>query len=376
MSRPEAPYPRALPRLLPLLTLLSACAAGAADSPPPPEPLPVQTLEVVPTDGYQVQRAYTGVVRARRDTALAFERGGLVAKVLVDEGDVVQRGQLVARLDTSQLRAARRRLIASLEQARAGVGISELTSARLSSLAEDQFASRQASDEARFGLQKARAQRDEIQAAIAQIDVDLRKSRLLAPYRGTVASRSAEEGSVVAAGVPVVRFQEQGGLEALVGVPESVAPELPPGSEHTLRIGAREVRARVSAQVDRVERRTRTLGVIFALPDDDPATDGQVARLLHQRTIAEPGAWLPLSALTRGLRGLFTVYAVGADQRLQREEVELLHATEQRAFVRGTLAPGAQVVASGLHRVVPGQRVRDLGPAASTTAQTTAEVTP
>ncbi|MEM7437046.1 MAG: efflux RND transporter periplasmic adaptor subunit [Myxococcota bacterium] len=354
------------------LSLASASSIGCAPNEnhaaAAAAPLRVETLRIEPLDDYAVRRVFSGIVRSRRASRLGFERGGLVSKVLVDEGDRVEEGQLIARLDTAQLRAARKRIVAALAEAQAGVGISTLTADRLSQLAQEEFISRQSADEARFGLEAANAKKLELQAALAQVDVDLRKSRLLAPFSGIVSARMVDEGTVVAAGTPVVRFRESDEKEAVVGVPTFVA--IPVGTEQELEVGGTILRAPVTAVVDDVDARTRTVTVIVALPDDVPAADGEMVRLVHRRQVDGSGFWIPTTAMTEGFRGTWTVYSIkadGEDQVVAREAVEVLHTETDRAFVRGTLEPGDQVIATGLHRVVPGQRVLVGEPRADTT---------
>ena len=296
--------------------------------------------------------------RSRRASQLGFERPGLVAKVFVDEGDAVEEGQLIAQLDTAQLRAARRRMSASLREAQAGVGISTLTADRLAKLADEQYISRQSADEARFGLRAAEAKQMELRAALAQIDVDRDKSKLVAPFSGIVSTRLVDEGTVVAAGSPVVRFRESDEREAVIGVPRTIPLEI--GSKQQLVLDGRSFAAPVSALVNDVNARTRTVAAIIELPAELEAADGQVIELVHRRRVVDSGFWVPTTALTEGLRGTWTVYSIERDGEsgfVRREAVEVLHAETDRAFVRGTLETSDQVISNGLHRVVPGQRV-------------------
>lgn len=341
-----------------LALALSGCGSAESQAAAEPAPLRVETMQVQALDSYEVRRVFSGTVRSRRASQLGFERPGLVAKVYVEEGDVVKEGQLIASLDTAQLRAARRRVSASLKEAQAGVGISALTADRLERLADEQYISRQSADEARFSLRAAEAKRLELRAAIAQIDVDLQKSKLVAPFSGTVSTRLVDEGTVVAAGSPVVRFRESDEHEAVIGVPRTIPIEL--GSMEELILDGRSFEAPVAALVDDVDARTRTVTAIIELPADLEAADGQVVDLVHRRRVVDSGFWVPTTALTEGLRGMWTVYSVKSDGDagiVRREAVEVLHAETDRAFVRGTLEPADQIIATGLHRVVPGQRV-------------------
>ena len=337
---------------------LNACSSVESHAAANPAPLLVETMEVAELSEYEVRRIFSGTVRSRRASQLGFERPGMVAKVLVDQGDLVKAGQLIAQLDTAQLRAARRRVSASLKEAQAGVGISTLTADRLAQLADEQYISRQSADEARFGLQAAEAKRLELRAALGQIDVDLEKSKLFAPFSGTVSTRLVDEGTVVAAGAPVVRFRESDEREAVIGLPRTVPVEV--GSVQELVLDGRSFDAPITAVVDDVDARTRTMTVILELPTELGAADGQVVDLVHRRRIVDSGFWVPTTALTEGLRGTWTVYSVEADGDVgivRREAVEVLHSESDRAFVRGTLEASDRIIATGLHRVVPGQRV-------------------
>ncbi len=310
---------------------------------------------------YSVTRRFNGVVRSGRSSALGFERPGRVIKVYVDEGDVVRRGQLVAELDRKQLAAARRRLVASLQEAKAGVGIAELTARRLKKLADERFTSKQSSDEARFGLRAAQAKRDTLRASIREIDVELGKTKLYAPFAGQIAARIVDEGTVVGAGTPVVRFLEEGAKEAIVGVPASAAQTIKVGQTVDLQVGDRSVGATVKHLVADIDPRTRTVSLIFALADARSSPDGEVVVFDHRHPIAGSGFWVPTTALTQGLRGLWSLYVVDGDgagpARVRREEVHVLYAETDQAYVRGTLEDGDRIVMTGLHRVVPGQLV-------------------
>jgi len=359
LVKPHSSIPARWWTTLVAVLLVAGCERGGNHAAAEPAPLLVETLEVEPLDGYEIRRVFSGVVRSRRASRLGFERAGLVSEVLVDEGDVVEQGQLIAKLDTAQLRAARRRVLAGLREAQAGVGISTLTADRLNKLADEQFISRQSADEAKFGLQAAEAKKNELEAALAQIDVDLRKSRLVAPFSGTVSARLVDEGTVVSAGAPVVRFLESERQEAVVGIPTFIA--VPLGSEQELEVAGQRVFAPVTALVEDVDARTRTVTLIIELPEEVDAAAGEIVRLVYRRSVPGDGFWIPTTALTQGFRGLWTVYTVKSGDDgpvVAREAVEVLHTETDRAFVRGTLEAGDQVIATGLQRVVPGQRVR------------------
>ncbi|MEM6449349.1 MAG: efflux transporter periplasmic adaptor subunit, partial [Cyanobacteria bacterium P01_D01_bin.105] len=90
---------------------------------------------------------------------------------------------------------------------------------------------------------------------------------------------------------------------------------------------------------------------------------GQTVRLSLSERISSEGIWVPTEALTQGIRGLWNSYVVvpaeadGTEFVVRSQSVEILHQEGDRAYVTGTLQPGDTVVASGTHRLVPGQLV-------------------
>lgn len=76
------------------------------------KPLPVKTTQIQPAKTYQTVQSYTGEVVPMLMSEVGFERGGKIVTVLVDEGDRVTIGTVLARLDTRNLQAQRQSSIA------------------------------------------------------------------------------------------------------------------------------------------------------------------------------------------------------------------------------------------------------------------------
>jgi multidrug efflux pump subunit AcrA (membrane-fusion protein) len=379
--------------------------------------IPVETLKVEPVSSYQVQRSYTGEITARRTSKVGFERSGQLAQLFVEEGDRVTAGQPLAKLDTrnlqaqrQQLQAQRDRALAKLEQLQNGPRTEDIEAARanvrnlekelqlkkkqrsrreylyregaISREHRDEFRYQQEAlaarlDEARSRLQKLlngtrqeeiaaqRATVRELEANINNIDVTLDKSVLKAPFTGTVSQRNFDEGTVVQAGQPVVRLVENSSPEARIGLPAQFARTLQPGTSQTVQVGSQKFSATVASILPEIDPQTRTQVVVLNLEAAaiSYASPGQTVRLHRTKTIETQGYWVPLSALTQSVRGLWTCYVVvpssqGQGWQVQQQTVEILHQNSDRAFVRGTLQANQRLVANGTHRLVPGQQVR------------------
>lgn len=333
-----------------------------------PTALPVETLRIRLQDSYQARTLFTGRVQARRESALGFETAGRLAEVRVREGDRVETGDLLATLDTERLLARRAEQVAALAEAEARLALASATLERLRGVVESGGVSRQGLDEAREGRRTASAAVELARQRVAGIDVELAKSRLLAPFDGTLVERMADEGRVMATGEPVLRLLEAAPPEIRVGVAGDAVDRLEPGAVYALEHAGSTLAARLRTVLPLRSLRTRTVDALFDPVDADvELRPGDLVGLPLSVAVAAPGFWLPLSALAEGERGLWSLYVAVPDDavpaglvashRISRHGVELVHQESGRVFVRGLVQPGAEVVASGLHRVVPGQWV-------------------
>jgi len=322
-------------------------------------PLTVRTMNLEKQGHYRVEQRFAGRIEAARETRMAFERRGLVERVLLDEGDAVQSGDPVAKLDQSKLKAERKRLQANKRELEARLKLAKRTLDRQETLSRQGWQSEQRFDEARFSVDELQAAIDKVSAQIDSIEIDLEKSVLKAPFAGTVTARHVDEGAVVQAGAPVLDLAETARIHARVGVTADAAQQLETRQRYPLAVGERRVRGTLVSKRPDIQTGTRTVTALFTI-NDPGAPLGEVIELVRDRTIEQPGAWLPLTALVEDRRGLWSVYRVrpnGEAHAVDRRSVEILHSREGRAFVRGMFDDGEEIIKDGTNRVVPGQRV-------------------
>lgn len=143
------------------------------------------------------KRMFTGVIEAWQTMNITPEVGGRIAKITVQEGDKVQKGQLLAELDT---RAAR----LQLEQAEAAVAVvqanyndAKKNMERMERLIKENAVSEQQYEKIRLGYESAEAQLNQAKAALNLARYNLDVSIMKAPFDGVVASRNAEVGDVI-----------------------------------------------------------------------------------------------------------------------------------------------------------------------------------
>lgn len=359
-----------------LLTGAVACS-GPADA----EASTDETLLIVRTKPasldpeFRVMREYQGQIEPRRRSSLGFDLGGILERVFVDEGAEVGHGASLAHLDTARLEVQKRQLEAAVEEAETSLDLAVSTLGRFEQALEREAVSPQDLDEARRRREGAAAALRRVQAQLDGIEVDLRKSRLRAPYRGIVTRRLADEGEALSPGQAILEILEIDKPRVRVGVPIDVAARGDLAESAEFLVGESTVSGTRIAALPEQSARTRTVDLLFEL--DAPLGQlrvGQIARLRLGTTRNLSALTLPTSVLTESSRGLWScLVAVPAPPGgestneegvyiLERRSVEILELGsrngEPTAAVRGGLEAGELVVMEGIHRLVPGQKVR------------------
>ncbi len=339
----------------------------------------VDVAAAVAVSEYTVEREFIGRVEPTRQSQVGFELGGELERVLVDEGDSVAAGAVLAQLDTARLEARLAEAKAAVEQADSAAGFADRTYERRQEAALSGGISEQAVDAALDAANAARAGLAAAKARLNSVEVDLRKSVLTAPYDAVVVVRTIDEGNIVAAGQPVLHLQESAAPEVRIGVSGELAASIAHGDHYPLDIAGKTIDATVRAVLPLRDPSTRTVDVILQLATASNAYPGDLARMSVRQTIPEAGFWLPVTALAEGSRGLWTANVVlpidsgsiasnGATHIVEQRPVEVLYKQGTQVFVRGAIVDGDRYVTGGLQRIVPNQQVRVAGASSGSAA--------
>lgn len=320
----------------------------------------VPTLTVEYRTDASMGEYFPGLVTARRESELGFERGGRIDDIAVDVGDRVVSGQVLARLDTRALEAQIAAADAQTAEAQAQVALAQTTEDRQQTLLERGHISQQRLDEVATSTHAAEARRRAAAASANALRAQLALSVIEAPYDGVITARLSDEGGIAAPGQGLLRIVEDNALEIRVGLPPESAATLSAGEIYAFETATGEISARFRASTGVVDTRTRSVTAVFDV--EGHAQAGQVARLRLEQAIDTEGFWVPTSALAEGRRGLWSVYVLEADEygtyTIAPHAVENVRIDAGRAFVRGAVDDGAVILRSGLDRITPGQRVR------------------
>ena len=324
-------------------------------------PMPVSTTSFSSTESYTREQRFLGLVQAANRSDVGFEVAGTVASMNVQEGDTVPAGTVLATLDRQSLEARRSAASARVTQIGAELELAQGRTQRQAPLRESGAIAAQAFDDTRLAEQALEAALSAARADLRAIDIDLEKTRLRAPYHATVARKHLDDGAVARPGAPVFTLVANASREAHIGIAVEQAQGLQTGASYPVNWRGSSFQATLRAVRPDINPVSMTAVAIFDLPATIDAFDGEPVSVTLPRRVPESGGWLPLSALLEGERGVWTVLRLeptGAALRSVREVVEVLHVSGHRAFVRGTISDGDEVIDDGVHRIAPGTAVR------------------
>jgi HlyD family secretion protein len=166
-----------------------------------------------------------------REVRLAFNGSEHVDTILVEEGNRVTRDQLLARLHTERLVAARERAQADVVAARAEEHAAQLSFQRIKSLAKNKLASREEEDVAEANSRVASAHVTAAVAALAEADQAFKDAELHAPESGVIRERIVEPGDFVTPQTPVLTLALMDPVWVRTYLPESYLGRIKPGAE-------------------------------------------------------------------------------------------------------------------------------------------------
>nr|WP_136251404.1 efflux RND transporter periplasmic adaptor subunit [Ningiella ruwaisensis] len=329
------------------------------------------TVHIAPISlqsSFQRKRSVYGTVESALFADLGFELAGVLKHVLVEEGEQVEKGQVLAQLDITRLEARRVELKASLQRANADAKLAELSLKRIADLVSRELEPKQRLDESEAVLDAALAVVNEVEARLDSLAVEIAKSSLIAPFDGQALRQIVDEGTVLSSGQAVFTLLSDSALEARFGLPERVAFGLSPGDSYMLELGESTIPATVKSVARQRNLSTRTIDTLFEIDKSDLSFEqlasmvsGDLVKISVYIEQEKRGTWVPVSALASGVRGLWTLLVYDDDsERLLTRTVSLEHLDGDRAFVSGTIAPGDRIVISGTHRFTPNQRVSNI----------------
>lgn len=353
------------PRAL-LLVAISGVAIAACQEAPDidtPQVRPVRTQTVEKREA-GIPVVLTGRIESADEAALGFRISGRMIERLVNVGDQVKAGQMLARLEPQNETNALRSAQANLAAAEAALTEARNRFERQETLLSQGWTTRAQFDQAEKSRHTAQAQVDAAEAQLKSAHDLVSFTELEADAEGIVTATGAEPHEVVQAGQMIIRLAREGGRDAVFDVPANVlrsAPSEPVVSVHLTDDPAVKATGRVREVSPQADPVTRTFTVKVGLADPPEAMRLGATVTGSMQSDADPTIEIPATSLTR-TNSQPAVWIVDPDSHtVSLRNVDVARFDPATVTVSQGLDTGEIIVTAGVQALHPGQKVRLLG---------------
>ncbi|QDO97895.1 efflux RND transporter periplasmic adaptor subunit [Ferrovibrio terrae] len=344
------------------LLVLAGCERAA----PAPEPIrPVRVTTVAP-QVHESRSSYTGEVRARYETNLAFRVGGKIVARYVEIGSEVKKGAALARLDPEDTRLATQNARAQLSAAQANFNQAQTELSRYRKLFDSRVISQAELDRRQNTYNTAEAQLDSARSQLRSAQNQMDYTELHADADGVVTAIGVETGQVVSAGQTVMKLARPEEKEVVFNVAENRLDELRSATAIAISLWAqpdKEYTGVVREIAPGADPATRTYAVKVSVQNAPAGMRlGMTSTVSIVRRSEASMVALPLSALyQQGAEPAVWIYTgpvEGGEGKVELRPVKIAAFIERAVLIADGLKDGEKVVTAGVHKLIPGQAVR------------------
>jgi RND family efflux transporter MFP subunit len=328
------------------MLLLAACGGAAPEVVDKATPVRVAAATVGPA---RPAIASSGLIANRDEMRLSFKVGGVIRRIAVQEGDSVQKGQVLAEIELAEIDA-------QLEQSRQLAAKAQRDLERAERLQADQVISLEQ-------LQDVRTQASVAAAGLRATQFNRGYAAITAPRDGTVLRKLVQERELVPAGQPVLELgSRERGFVVRVGLSDREVVQVALGDPAEVRLDAyddRKLPGRVSEIAGGADPRSGLFTVEVRIESVPQAlSSGLVAKvsIYPAASRTEQLTYVPVAALVEGLKDRAFVFVQQGDI-VKRRAVRIAFMTGQQVALAEGLAPGEPVVTDGALYLDDGERV-------------------
>ncbi|MBK5567908.1 efflux RND transporter periplasmic adaptor subunit [Ensifer sp. SSB1] len=349
--------------LVPVAALVVLKAYGRTNEAPAEGPVGPQasltvSVEKVRTEPSATFVTATGSIGAWQEATIGAEASGLrLADVLVEEGDHVESGEIVARLDSALLKAQLAEQRAAVEQARATLESAQSASVRAQKLLVSKAISVESAEEKSTTFKTSRAQLAQAEAAAERKEAELAQTEIRAPFDGVVSERPAVVGAIVQTGTELLKIIRDGRVEVAVQVPEKNLQSVAVGQAATVTdASGRVTQGSVSSVAEKVDATTRLGTVRVSLSNGSGLKPGMFARVSIETAVSRMPSVAESALIWRD--GMPSVFIVEDDGKVTARAIETGTRSGGRVTVTSGLEGGESVVIAGAGFLSDGNTVR------------------
>jgi RND family efflux transporter MFP subunit len=330
-----------------LMTVLMVVSCGEKKGSEVKAPTRVKTQEVS-SASVDNRMTYVGIVEEREGTAVSFTSMGVVKRMLVNEGQYVSRGQLIAEMDDTQARNLLSGAEAQMTQANDALERYKMLHDN-GSLPEVQWVEIQS----------------KVAQAKSQLEVakkNLADCRLTAPVSGMIGQRAVKAGETALPSQAVVTILDISSVKVKVSIPESEVSGIHASTPTTVSVEA----AGIQVNGGRIEKGvvadalTHTYDVRIQVANSDrKLLPGMVASVsfMSEKSQGSSEKSLPVTAVQKAADGSLFVWTIANDSTAHRAKVSIGETNGNNVSVTEGLEVGQRVVTEGYQKLSEGTKV-------------------
>lgn len=378
---------RSFPGALHAMVLLSlgvvlSLSACSKQKQPPPRTVPV-VAATADRKNVPLQIRAIGNVEAYNTVTVKSQVNGEIAQVFFREGQDVQQGKMLFRIDPRPFESVLRQAESALARDRAQAKNAQAESQRYEALAAKGFVSQQEYDRARTNAAALEAVVQADEAAVENARLQLEYTVILSPIDGRTGAIAVQKGNVVKANdVPLVTINQVSPIYVTFSVPEQDLANIKryqaSGELHvdvSLSPGARPLTGRLTFIDNKVNTQTGTILLKATFPNQDHALwPGQFVDVVLTLTTEKDRTVVPTPAVQTGQQGPY-VFVIRDDRTAEIRPVKPVRTFEGWTVIESGVQPGELVVTDGQLRLAPGAKVEIKGDKAPQGSATEAQST-
>lgn len=362
--------------------LLTACGSKSSQMPEANKDFAVETVKTTEAD---LKTSYPATIKGMQDIEIRPKVAGYLTKLLVDEGATVRKGQPLFLIDSEQYQAAVNSAKAQVRVCKANIATQKLTVENKQALFDQKIISSYDLQMAKNTLESYEAQLAAAQASLQSAQDNLRWCTVTSPSDGVVGMIPYRVGSLVSASnaQPLTTVsnisqmyvyfsmtekqllgltREQGGLSAAISKMPAVSLVLSDGTEYSETGVVSTVSGVIDSNTGSVQMRATFDNAGHVLRSGGT---GSILIPIHQKD----AILIPQKA-TYEIQNKKFVYVVGADNKVQSREIEVLVQNDgQNYVVSNGLKVGERIVIDGVNRLKNDMQINPITPAQAKAAE-------
>ncbi len=353
----------------------SGCLEGTSDASLKKEIIrPVKVMKILQEKNAR-EFTFPATADSVREVKLSFRVNGPLVRLDMETGQEVEKGQLVAAIDSRDFTIAVKTLEARLASSRARLQEASLQYERYTNLIAHDAAAQAKYDTARAAFQMAQAQVKADAEGLKNAKNALKDTKLIAPFTGYTHHLFVENYETVTAGQPIISLVDVSTLEAELGLPENLLGRVPEFTDYKVVFDAVPDKV-FSAKFKELGKKPNPASRSYPMTLVIEKTAGQWVRpgMTAQVRISlptqnnKPQFIIPIQALFNRGEENSSVWVFEPEKSMVRQQMlTVVRLEAQGAQVVGkSLSDGQWIVVSGVHHLKEGQKVRRLVPPSET----------